>query len=109
MGVNSDCASGHLVLYILCAQAFLKQGDLYAARKYFDVASFLFPMALPCMDPMIWTIDAEAFYERYRAIVAASDALARKGGDQSTLAQEDLMALAWRPAQMRTPMGLPLR
>ena len=32
---SSDCASGHLALYILCAQAFLRRGDLQGARQPF--------------------------------------------------------------------------
>jgi len=92
---NSDCAPGHLSQFLMCAQADLLHGDVEAARRHFDFANYLFPLAMPCMDPAIWTITPEAFYDRYRAVVAAAEALHGRGGGPPSL--EDLRSLAWRP------------
>ncbi len=31
------------------------------------------PLAIPCMDPEIWTVTPEDFYEHFRAVILAED------------------------------------
>eukprot|EP00927_Polykrikos_kofoidii_P008731 TRINITY_DN13638_c0_g2_i1.p1 TRINITY_DN13638_c0_g2~~TRINITY_DN13638_c0_g2_i1.p1 ORF type:complete len:224 (+),score=32.34 TRINITY_DN13638_c0_g2_i1:200-871(+) len=98
---SSGCAAGHLSVYVLCAQQYLLRSNLEAARKYFDFANYLFPMAMPCMDPVIWTITPEAFYDRYIAVVRAADARLH-GVDEAhspvPLTRDEVWELAWRPS-----------
>mmetsp|Transcript_25452 Transcript_25452/g.59259 ORF Transcript_25452/g.59259 Transcript_25452/m.59259 type:complete len:210 (+) Transcript_25452:131-760(+) len=105
---NTDCAVGHVVTYIICAQQALLDADVERARSNFDFANFLFPFAMPCMDAAIWTVTAEAFYDRYRVMVGAVDLQLmdwqqlRLRKLQDRLSDEDmavLKELAWRPVQ----------
>jgi len=92
---NSDCAPGHMSQHVLCAQASILQGDVEAARRYFEFANYMFPLAMPCMDPEIWTITPATFYNRYRAVVMASEVLRNKA--DVTMGIADLRSLAWKP------------
>eukprot|EP00971_Amphidinium_carterae_P270804 5373999-Amphidinium_carterae.1 len=105
---STDCAAGHLVTYIICAQSALLLADVNTARTYFDFANFLLPVAMPCMDPAIWTFTVEAFYDRYRMMVLAVDLQVYdweqllQRGTQNRLSEQDidiLKELAWRPVQ----------
>merc|ERR1712107_617892 len=91
---SSDCAPGHMSHYILCAQAHLMMGDVEGARLYFDFANYIFPVAMPCMDPVIWTITPDTFYDNYRAVVLAAENLAHHGVSSPSF--EEIKALAWR-------------
>lgn len=93
---NSDCAPGHMSQFVLCAQKSLLQGNVMAARRYFDFANYIFPVASHCMDPAIWTITEMSFYHHYRAMVVFSEMLQKRG---LTASEEDLRSLAWRPVE----------
>eukprot|EP00747_Dinoflagellata_sp_TGD_P208860 gnl/TRDRNA2_/TRDRNA2_82305_c0_seq1.p1 gnl/TRDRNA2_/TRDRNA2_82305_c0~~gnl/TRDRNA2_/TRDRNA2_82305_c0_seq1.p1 ORF type:complete len:200 (+),score=30.42 gnl/TRDRNA2_/TRDRNA2_82305_c0_seq1:128-727(+) len=108
---NSDCVPGHMSQFILCSQAYLMRGDLDGARRYFDLANYMFPLALPCMDAAIWTITPEAFYDRYRSIIVAAEAKSAVGGERQPLQDAEIRMLAWRPSPMDNSSndGLPRR
>ncbi|CAE8633048.1 unnamed protein product, partial [Polarella glacialis] len=93
---TSDCAPGHLSSYILCAQEFLSRGDLEGARLYFDFANYLLPMAIPCMDPVIWTITPEDFYLNHQLLARAAEERAGLGKSSADLQKHEIKALAWR-------------
>eukprot|EP00929_Paragymnodinium_shiwhaense_P097441 TRINITY_DN59120_c1_g1_i1.p1 TRINITY_DN59120_c1_g1~~TRINITY_DN59120_c1_g1_i1.p1 ORF type:complete len:197 (+),score=12.43 TRINITY_DN59120_c1_g1_i1:157-747(+) len=95
---TSDCTPGHLTHYILCAQFRLLKRDIPGAREYFAYANYLFPMSLACMDPEIWPITQESFYERYRAINLAASEWSKAPG-HAVPSTEELQELAWRPLE----------
>eukprot|EP00933_Yihiella_yeosuensis_P009555 TRINITY_DN11551_c0_g1_i1.p1 TRINITY_DN11551_c0_g1~~TRINITY_DN11551_c0_g1_i1.p1 ORF type:complete len:205 (-),score=16.74 TRINITY_DN11551_c0_g1_i1:245-859(-) len=94
---GSDCAPGQISIYILCSQLFLTKGDLEGARKYLDMANYLLPLAMPCMDPAIWTLKPEDVYYNHLRMAAVSEERQLSGLTARPLHQKEIEALMWRP------------
>ncbi|CAK0855981.1 unnamed protein product [Prorocentrum cordatum] len=113
---GSDCTPGHMGHYIepvLCSQACLARGDVEGAGLYVKAFGHRrHPVAIPCMDPGIWTLTPEDFYSNYRRVVLAAGAVASspaasaqlpvvasaadEAGGRAAPSAAELRALAWR-------------
>ena len=67
----SDCVPGHITLYLFCAQHYWLREDLRAAHTYLELATFLVPFLVGCLDPTLWFFTVEDVHRNYKAFSEA--------------------------------------